>query len=78
VACDGYGEHADGHVYDGTGIGRGWPLLTGERGHYELAAGNDPLPCTPLLLVPVIAAHPRPGHPRIVYIRRQCWCAAGG
>jgi glucoamylase len=25
---------------DGTGIGRGWPLLTGERAHYELAAGQ--------------------------------------
>lgn len=37
---DGYGEHADGSPFDGTGIGRGWPLLTGERGHYELAAGN--------------------------------------
>ena len=42
---DGYGEHADGGAFDGTGIGRGWPLLTGERGHYELAAGSDPLPC---------------------------------
>ncbi len=41
---DGYGEHEDGSAFDGTGIGRGWPLLTGERGHYELAAGNDPLP----------------------------------
>jgi glucoamylase len=41
---DGYGEHEDGSPYDGTGIGRGWPLLTGERGHYELCAGNDPLP----------------------------------
>src|SRR5208282_3163935 len=39
---DGYGEHDDGDPYDGTG--RGWPLLTGERGHYELAAGRDPLP----------------------------------
>lgn len=37
---DGYGEHADGSPFDGTGIGRGWPLLTGERGHYELAAGR--------------------------------------
>jgi glucoamylase len=37
---DGYGEHADGRPFDGTGIGRGWPLLTGERGHYELAAGR--------------------------------------
>ena len=34
---DGYGEHADGAPFDGTGIGRGWPLLTGERAHYELA-----------------------------------------
>ncbi|MBV8784132.1 MAG: glycosyl hydrolase [Gammaproteobacteria bacterium] len=41
---DGYGEHDDGSAYDGTGRGRPWPLLTGERGHYELAAGRDPLP----------------------------------
>jgi glucoamylase len=37
---DGYGEHADGRPFDGTGIGRLWPLLTGERAHYELAAGR--------------------------------------
>lgn len=37
---DGYGEHADGSPFDGTGVGRLWPLLTGERAHYELAAGN--------------------------------------
>jgi glucoamylase len=37
---DGYGEHADGSPFDGTGIGRPWPLLAGERAHYELAAGN--------------------------------------
>jgi glucoamylase len=37
---DGYGEHADGAPYDGTGVGRAWPLLTGERAHYELAAGR--------------------------------------
>lgn len=37
---DGYGEHEDGSAYDGTGIGRGWPLLAGERAHYEVAAGN--------------------------------------
>lgn len=40
---DGYGEHDDGRPFDGTGQGRGWPLLTGERGHYALAAGEDPL-----------------------------------
>ena len=37
---DGYGEHDDGSPFDGTGIGRAWPLLTGERAHYELAAGH--------------------------------------
>ncbi len=37
---DGYGEHEDGSPFDGTGIGRAWPLLAGERAHYELAAGN--------------------------------------
>src|SRR5215469_3826252 len=41
---DGYGEHDDGSAYDGTGRGRAWPLLTGERGHYELCCGQDPLP----------------------------------
>jgi glucoamylase len=38
--CDGYGEHTDGSPFDGNGIGRPWPLLTGERAHYELAAGR--------------------------------------
>ncbi|MBA3899173.1 MAG: glucan 1,4-alpha-glucosidase [Bacteroidetes bacterium] len=37
---DGYGEHADGSPYDGLGFGRPWPFLTGERAHYEIAAGN--------------------------------------
>ena len=37
---DGYGEHPDGSPFDGTGLGRVWPLLTGERAHYELAAGR--------------------------------------
>ncbi len=37
---DGYGEHPDGSPFDGTGVGRAWPLLTGERAHYELAAGH--------------------------------------
>jgi glucoamylase len=37
---DGYGEHTDGSPFDGNGVGRPWPLLTGERAHYELAAGR--------------------------------------
>jgi glucoamylase len=38
---DGYGEHEDGGPFDGSGIGRCWPLLIGERAHYELAAGRS-------------------------------------
>ncbi|MHB1439501.1 MAG: glycoside hydrolase family 15 protein [Cuniculiplasma sp.] len=37
---DGYGEHNNGSGFDGTGHGRGWPLLSGERAHYELLSGN--------------------------------------
>jgi glucoamylase len=38
---DGYGEYADGSPFDGNGVGRPWPLLTGERAHYELVAGRS-------------------------------------
>jgi glucoamylase len=38
---DGYGNKADGGAYQGWGQGRVWPLLTGERAHYEVAAGKD-------------------------------------
>jgi glucoamylase len=41
---DGYGQKEDGRAFDGTGVGRSWPILTGERGHYELATGRDSLP----------------------------------
>ena len=34
---DGYGEQEDGSPFEGFGIGRPWPLLAGERAHYELA-----------------------------------------
>jgi glucoamylase len=38
---DGYGQQDDGGAFTSYGRGRPWPLLTGERGHYELAAGHD-------------------------------------
>ena len=41
---DGYGQRQDGGPFEGWGRGRAWPLLTGERGHYELAAGRDVQP----------------------------------
>jgi glucoamylase len=43
---DGYGEKADGSQWEpvptgsGLTLGRGWPLLTGERGEYRLARGR--------------------------------------
>ena len=37
---DGYGQRPDGGPFLGWGQGRVWPLLTGERAHYELAAGD--------------------------------------
>jgi glucoamylase len=41
---DGYGQRHDGGPFLGWGQGRAWPLLTGERAHYELAAGHDVQP----------------------------------
>jgi glucoamylase len=41
---DGYGQRHDGGPFLGWGQGRAWPLLTGERAHYELAAGHDVKP----------------------------------
>jgi glucoamylase len=38
---DGYGEQADGSDYNGTGIGRLWPILSGERGIYTIATGGN-------------------------------------
>ncbi len=43
---DGYGQREDGGPFVVWGQGRVWPLLTGERGHYELAAGHDAKPFT--------------------------------
>ena len=41
---DGYGQREDGGPYAGWGKGRAWPLLTGERAHFELSAGRDVKP----------------------------------
>ena len=47
ASFDGYGEKADGSQWEptdpgsGETIGRGWPLLSGERAEYALQAGDD-------------------------------------
>lgn len=38
---DGYGEKEDGSPFDGSGVGRPWPLLAAERGVYEVMAGRS-------------------------------------
>jgi glucoamylase len=38
---DGYGETFFGGPWLGQGIGRLWPIFTGERGEYEVARGRD-------------------------------------
>jgi glucoamylase len=37
---DGYGETSTGADYTGAGIGRLWPIFTGERGHFAIASGE--------------------------------------
>lgn len=38
---DGYGETFFGGPWLGEGVGRLWPIFTGERGEYEIANGRD-------------------------------------
>jgi glucoamylase len=38
---DGYGQRPDGGPFENWGQGGSWPLLAGERAHYELAAGGN-------------------------------------
>lgn len=51
---DGYGETSTGGPFTGAGIGRLWPILTGERGEYELANGR---PATSYLTTMAAAAN---------------------
>jgi glucoamylase len=37
---DGYGETSSGADYTGSGTANVWPVLTGERGEYDVAAGD--------------------------------------
>ncbi len=66
---DGYGEHEDGAPFDGTGIGRAWPLLAGERAHYELARGDR---AAALALLATFEASAGPGG----MLPEQAWDAA--
>jgi glucoamylase len=41
---DGYGDTSFGEPWLGEGVGRLWPIFTGERGEYEFARGHDATP----------------------------------
>jgi glucoamylase len=66
---DGYGETKDGGPFASAGIGRGWPLLGGERAHYELARGNH---AEATRLLDTMAKQTSPGG----LIPEQVWDAA--
>jgi glucoamylase len=38
---DGYGQRDDGTPYEKWGVGRPWPLLSGERAHFELQRNGN-------------------------------------
>jgi len=38
---DGYGETSTGADYTGAGVGNPWPVLSGERGEYDVALGDS-------------------------------------
>ncbi len=72
---DGYGEQEGGGPFLQYGQGRAWPLLTGERGHYELAAGNNVRP-----FVAALENFASPGGmlPEQVWDRRQALDTSAG
>jgi glucoamylase len=74
---DEYGEQRDGGPWDDTAdtLGRLWPLLTGERGEYELAAGR---PATAQLAALAASANDGGMLPEQVWDGRAPSTKAGG
>jgi hypothetical protein len=86
------GRHApaQGAVAGKYRTGRGTPTSGGQplgglppawqscSGQHFVAEASDPLPCAPMLLVPIVVRHPRHGQPRVIYVRKPCFCASGG
>ena len=68
-------EPTPGGQLPGSGVPPAWRSCIGQR---SVAEASDPLPCPPMLLVPVVVRHPRHGQPRIAYVRKPCFCASGG
>ena len=80
---DGYGEMDDGRRwnYDGkyTGKGRPWPLLTGERGQYEIAkCGTRTAESSPRPASRTSQAETRPVGSVSNATNARCWASANG
>ena len=68
---DGYGETASGGDYTGAGTGNPWPVLSGERGEYDVADGNT---SGAQSLLQTMAGAANAGH----QIPEQVWAGATG
>jgi glucoamylase len=68
---DGYGETSSGGDYTGAGVGNPWPVLTGERGEYDIADGN---PSAAQSMLTTMAGAANSGH----QIPEQVWGGATG
>jgi len=71
----GRGAPTSGRQPRGDGVRPPWQSCSWGQ---SAAEASDPLPCTPILLVPIVVRHPRHGQPRIAYVRKPCFCASGG
>ncbi len=73
ASYDGYGEQRDGSQWEpsdpgsGRTIGRGWPLLGGERGEYALQAGKKRFART------MLKTMGRAAHDRSHFMPEQVW-----
>lgn len=71
ASFDGYGEKRDGSDWESVPegsretLGRGWPLLTGERGEYQLAAGGSGQEALDTMA--------RAADPRTLFMAEQVW-----
>jgi hypothetical protein len=71
----GRGLPTSGRQQLGNGLLPDWRSCSRQPSALE---ASDPLPCTPMLLVPIVVRHPRRGQPRVIYVRKPCLCASGG
>lgn len=68
---DGYGETSSGGDYTGAGTGNPWPVLSGERGEYDIAGGDT---AGAQSMLATMAGAANSGH----QISEQVWAGTNG